>query len=161
MPITYQVVTNTNVSSEERTQRVWNNYYDNTVEILSSAKVKRDLYHKIEQQLADSVFVLPQDISKERLAYTYLIYQAYGIDSTIGQALERTGKLSNTEQTRLFEDVLAAGAKGEGVKKMAIARTGGQLSSYSRYDRASSSLQKKHVRNLHELGKLKRDVRGR
>ncbi len=136
-------------------QRIWRNYYDNTIEILSSSKTKTDLYQKIERQIADSVFVLPQNISKERLAYAYIIYKEYGVNSTIGAALERTGRLSATEQARLFEDVMAAGAKGEGVKQMALARSGGQLSSYSRYDRASQSLQKRHVKNLHQLGKLK------
>ncbi len=147
---------NENTASKERAQKIWRNYYDNTVEILSSAKTKERLYQKIERQLADGVFVLPQEISKERLAYTYLIYKAYGINSTIGAALEKSSKLSEAEQTRMVEDVLAAGAKGEGVKKTAQARSGGQLGTYSRYDHASRTLQQRHIRNLQSVHQLRK-----
>ena len=64
-------------------------------------------------------------------------------------------KLSSSEQAQLLHDIAAAGNKGEGVKKMASLANGGILSSFSRYDQASPSLQQKHRQNLKQIKNLK------
>lgn len=137
-------------------QKIWNNYYDNTIEILSSASQKQKLYSQIEKQVAAGIYVLPQDISKEKMAYSYLIYKEYGVKSSIAAALNSKEKLSLAAQQRLVEDVKQAGDKGEGVKQMAAKFSKGRLSSYSKYDKASPALQKQHIKNLKELMQAKK-----
>lgn len=137
-------------------QKIWNNYYDNTIEILSSAAQKQKLYSMIDKQLAAGLYVLPEDISKEKLAYSYLIYKEYGIKSSLSSALNSKEKLSAAAQRKLIEDVRKAGNKGEGVKQMAAKRNNGHLSSYSKYDKASPTLQKQHIKNLKQLMQAKK-----
>ena len=136
-------------------QKIWNNYYDNAVEILSSTRQKEKIYKQIDSQLERGIFSLPQDVSKEKLAYTYLVYKEYGVRSSLENALQSKEKLSSSEQAQLLHDIAAAGNKGEGVKKMASLANGGILSSFSRYDQASPSLQQKHRQNLKQIKNLK------
>jgi hypothetical protein len=147
---------NTTSKSAENTeseQKIWNNYYDNTIEILSSAKEKSKLYAQIENQLKKGIFTLPENVSKERLAYTYLIYRAYSVKSSLERAINGKEKLNNEMQSQIVQDIEAAGSKGNGVKQIA-AKQGKKLTSYSRYDKAGSRLQQKHISNLKELRQL-------
>ena len=141
------------VSSE---QKVWNNYYDNAVEILSSATKKSKLYAQIDRQIADNIFALPKGVSKEKLAYCYTIYKEYGVKSSLKNALTSTKKLSQAEVLQMVKDINAAGKKGEGVKKMAAQLNHGKLSSYSKYDRAPSHLQKRHAKTLKDIMQAKK-----
>ena len=141
------------VSSE---QKVWNNYYDNTVEILSSSAQKAKLYAQIDRQIANKIFALPKDVSKEKLAYCYTIYKEYGVKSSLQKALTATEKLSQAEVLQMVKDINAAGKKGEGVKKMAAQLNNGKLSSYSKYDCASSHLQKQHTKTLKNIMQAKK-----
>lgn len=136
-------------------QAVWKNYYDTALEILCKGNKKQTLYQKIDGQLQKGMFTLPQSISREKLAYTYVIYQKYGIKSAVSDALAATKKLSAEAQKQLVNDILAAGDKGQGVKAMAQKRYG-KLTGYSSYNHAGKQLQKKHAHNLQELFKLKK-----
>ena len=144
----------TDISTKE--QNVWKNYYDNTIEILSSATQKEKLYKQIEQQLSAGIFKLPQDISKEKMAYSYVLYKEYGLSTSISQALTSKQRLTTQQQQKLEQEINAVGKKGEGVKKIAQQMYNGKLSSYSKFNDASSKLQQKHVKNLKELMQLKK-----
>ena len=141
------------VSSE---QKVWNNYYDNAVEILSSSAQKAKLYAQIDHQIANKIFALPNGVSKEKLAYCYTIYKEYGVKSSLKKALTATEKLSQAEVLQMAKDINATGKKGDGVKKMAAQINNGKLSSYSKYDRAPSHLQKQHAKTLKDIMQAKK-----
>ncbi len=141
------------VSSE---QKVWNNYYDNAVEILSSSAQKNKLYAQIDRQIANKIFALPNGVSKEKLAYCYTIYKEYGVKSSLKNALTATEKLSQDDVLQMAKDINAAGKKGEGVKKMAAQLNNGKLSSYSKYDRAPSHLQQQHAKTLKDIMQAKK-----
>lgn len=141
-------------SKDDREQKIWNNYYDNTLDILISAPKKEALYKQIEAQIEKKLLVLPQGVSKQKLAYSYAIYNEYGIKSSIADALNSTEKLSEARQNRLAEDIKAAGSKGQGVKAMAQKINRGQLKQTSKFDRADKVLRLKHIQNLNQLMKL-------
>ena len=141
-------------SKDDREQKIWNNYYDNTLDILISAPKKEALYKQIEAQIEKKILVLPQGVSKQKLAYCYAIYNEYGIKSSIADALNSTEKLSEARQNRLAEDIKAAGSKGQGVKAMAQKINRGQLKQTSKFDRADKVLRLKHIQNLNQLMKL-------
>ena len=134
--------------------KIWKNYYDNTIEILTSKSEKEALYKKIEQQVKSGNIVLAKDISPERLAYAHVIYQKYGLQSSLDEALNSKQKLSKEQQVRLEDEVRKAGAKGEGAKKMAQELGQNKLSSHSHFDKASTKLKKEHIKNLQQLRKL-------
>lgn len=136
-------------------QTVWKNYYDTALDILCKDAKKQKLYQKIDSQVQKGMFTLPQGVSREKLVYTYIIYQKYGIASSVEDALTATKKLSAEAQKQLADDILAAGNKGQGVKALAQKRYG-SLSQHSSYNQAGKQLQKKHVHNLQELFKLKK-----
>lgn len=137
-------------------QSIWNRYYDNTIEILSSKTKKEKLYQQIEQQIAKGIFSLPQDISKEKMAYSYVIYKEYGLSSSLSKALNSSEKLSEAAQQKLIKDIKAVGNKGEGAKQMALKKNHGKLSTFSKFNHAPKHLQKKHINNLKDLMKLKK-----
>lgn len=143
-------------SQASSAQKVWNNYYDNAVEILSSSAQKAKLYAQIDRQIANKVFALPNGVSKEKLAYCYTIYKEYGVKSSLKKALTATEKLSQADVLQMAKDINAAGKKGEGVKKMAAQLNNGKLSSYSKYDRASSHLQQQHAKTLKDIMQAKK-----
>ena len=94
-------------------QKIWKNYYDNTIEILTSKTQRESLYNKIEHQLENEIFTLPSNISVERLAHSYLMYKEYGVKSSIGSALESSKKLTSVQQQQLINDINIAGEKGQ------------------------------------------------
>ena len=119
-----------------------------------SAQKKEALYKQIEAQIEKKILVLPQGVSKQKLAYSYAIYNEYGIKSSIADALNSTEKLSEARQNRLAEDIKAAGNKGQGVKAMAQKINRGQMKQTSKFDRADKVLRLKHIQNLNQLMKL-------
>lgn len=136
-------------------QKIWNNYYDNTVEIFLSAAQKNKLYSKIESQVANGIFELPDGVSKEKFAYCVAIYKEYGLKTSLENALNSTTKLSKDAAQQLEKDISAAGKKGEGAKKIAERINHGKLKKYSKFDRSSSRLQKQHAKTLADIMKLK------
>lgn len=136
-------------------EKIWKNYYDNTIEILTS-KAKRDLlYQKIEKQIAAGNFSLPQDISVEKAAYAKVMYDQYGLKSSLNQAFSAKQKLSDKAQKKLVKDILAVGNKGAGAKKMAMQLYNGKLSGFSHYNNADNDQKQQHASALLQLKKLK------
>lgn len=135
-------------------EKIWKNYYDNTLGILIS-EAKRDmLYKQIERQVSSGNFALPQNISVEKAAYAKVMYEQYGLKSSLEQAFKTSKKLNQAQQDLLIKDILAVGDKGLGAKKMAMAASK-RLTSFSRYNSASSQQQKQHVKNLKQLKQMR------
>lgn len=140
-------------------EKIWKNYYDNTIELLTS-KAKRDLlYQKIEKQIAAGNFSLPQDISVEKAAYAKVMYDQYGLKSSLNQAFSAKQKLSDKAQKKLVKDILAVGNKGAGAKKMAMQLYNGKLSGFSHYNNADNAQKQQHTSALLQLKKLKSENR--
>lgn len=140
-------------------EKIWKNYYDNTIELLTS-KAKRDLlYQKIEKQIAAGNFSLPQDISVEKAAYAKVMYDQYGLKSSLNQAFSAKQKLSDKAQKKLVKDILAVGNKGAGAKKMAMQLYNGKLSGFSHYNNADNAKKQQHASALLQLKKLKSENR--
>lgn len=136
-------------------EKIWKNYYDNTIELLTS-KAKRDLlYQKIEKQIAAGNFSLPQNISVEKAAYAKVMYDQYGLKSSLSQAFSAKQKLSDKAQKKLVKDILAVGNKGAGAKKMAMQLYNGKLSGFSHYNNADNAQKQQHASALLQLKKLK------
>lgn len=136
-------------------EKIWKNYYDNTIELLTS-KAKRDLlYQKIEKQIAAGNFSLPQNISVEKAAYAKVMYDQYGLKSSLNQAFSAEQKLSDKAQKKLVKDILAVGNKGAGAKKMAMQLYNGKLSDFSHYNNADNAQKQQHASALLQLKKLK------
>lgn len=136
-------------------EKIWKNYYDNTIELLTS-KAKRDLlYQKIEKQIAAGNFSLPQNISVEKAAYAKVMYDQYGLKSSLNQAFSAEQKLSDKAQKKLVKDILAVGNKGAGAKKMAMQLYNGNLSGFSHYNNADNAQKQQHASALLQLKKLK------
>lgn len=136
-------------------EKIWKNYYDNTIELLTS-KAKRDmLYQKIEKQIAAGNFNLPQNISVEKAAYAKVMYDQYGLKSSLNQAFSAKQKLSDKAQKKLVKDILAVGNKGAGAKKMAMQLYNGKLSGFSHYNNADNAQKQQHASALLQLKKLK------
>lgn len=136
-------------------EKIWKNYYDNTIELLTS-KAKRDLlYQKIEKQIAAGNFSLPQNISVEKAAYAKVMYDQYGLKSSLNQAFSAKQKLSDKAQKKLVKDILAVGNKGAGAKKMAMQLYNGKLSGFSHYNNADNTQKQQHASALLQLKKLK------
>lgn len=140
-------------------EKIWKNYYDNTIELLTS-KAKRDLlYQKIEKQIAAGNFSLPQNISVEKAAYAKVMYDQYGLRSSLNQAFSTKQKLSDKAQKKLVKDILAVGNKGAGAKKMAMQLYNGKLSGFSHYNNADNAQKQQHASALLQLKKLKSENR--
>lgn len=139
---------------QSSTEKIWKNYYDNTIELLTS-KAKRDmLYQKIEKQIAAGNFSLPQDISVEKAAYAKVMYDQYGLKSSLNHAFSAKQKLSDEAQKKLVKDILAVGNKGAGAKKMAMQLHNGRLSDFSHYNNAAQAQKQQHASALLQLKKL-------
>lgn len=145
----------TSVHKPSSAEKIWKNYYDNTIELLTS-KAKRDLlYQKIEKQIAAGNFSLPQNISVEKAAYAKVMYDQYGLKSSLNQAFSAKQKLSDKAQKKLVKDILAVGNKGAGAKKMAMQLYNGKLSGFSHYNNADNAQKQQHTSALLQLKKLK------
>ena len=146
-----------NKSAQKATNdRIWKNYYDTTIDIVApTLKIdKEKLYAQINNQIKKGIFTLPEGITAEKLALNYVMFKAYGLNSSIDIALKANTKLSVNAQHLLNHD---AGIKQTEIKNIAKKKYG-RLSSYSAYDHASKDLRNKHVTNLKELRKIKNDT---
>ena len=145
-----------NIQADKKSSidKIWKNYYDSTIELLTS-KTKRDmLYKQIESQIAAGNFYLPQNISVEKAAYAKVIYDKYNLESSLNKAFSANQKLSENEQKNLVNDILAVGDKGVGAKKMAMRLHKGKLSSFSHYDKADKAQKLQHISVLSQIKKI-------
>lgn len=142
-------------NKQDSTAKIWKNYYDNTIALLTSDAKRDMLYKQIEAQLAAGNFTLPQEISVEKAAYAKVMYGQYGLRSSLNQAFSAKQKLSDKAQKKLVKDILAVGNKGAGAKKMAMQLYNGKLSGFSHYNNADKAQKQQHVSALLQLKKLK------
>lgn len=140
----------------EKEARIWQNYYDTTIEIIApTLKIdKQELYNKIKSQLDKGIFVLPEGVTTEKVALNYVMFKAYGLPSSLENAITSNKKLSNEQQLNFASD---AGIKQTDIKQIALKKYG-KLSSYSAYDHAPKKLQTQHVNNLKELRQMRKQA---
>lgn len=136
-------------------EKIWKNYYDSTIALLTSDAKRDMLYKQIEAQLAAGNFSLPQNISVEKAAYAKVMYDQYGLRSSLNKAFSAKQKLSDKAQKKLVKDILAVGNKGAGAKKMAMQLYNGKLSGFSHYNNADNAQKQQHASALLQLKKLK------
>lgn len=142
-------------SNDIKYQKVLKNYYDETISSLTSSEIRDELYARIDHQLQKGIFSLPQNLTKERVAHSYLMYKLYGVKSSISSALEASEKLSDKAQAEFVKDVENAGDTGLGVKKIASQKTK-KLSNHSIMSKKSVKQQKQHAKNLKELRQMRK-----
>lgn len=140
-------------------EKIWKNYYNSTIALLTSDAKRDMLYKQIEAQLAAGNFSLPQNISVEKAAYAKVMYDQYGLRSSLNKAFSAKQKLSDKAQKKLVKDILAVGNKGAGAKKMAMQLYNGKLSGFSHYNNADNAQKQQHTSALLQLKKLKSENR--
>ena len=132
--------------------RIWKNYYDTTIEILTSAQQRDSLYQIMDNQIDNKIIKLPNDIIKERVVYAFVISEAYGLYNNIYDAISSTTPLNIDEQNIIFEEIRQIGAQGQGAKKQALEIYNGKLPSYSSFDKKQNKeLRPKHINNLRRV----------
>ncbi len=140
----------------DKDARIWQNYYDTTIDIVAPTVHvnKQELYNKIQNQLDKGILTLPENVTKEKVALNYVLFKAYGLQSSLENALNTDKQLSAQQQAEFTRD---AGVKQADIKQIALKKYG-KLSSYSSYDHASNKLKKQHASNLKELRQMKKQA---
>ena len=105
-----------------RQNKIWKNYYDTTIEMITSAQNRNSLYKLIDKQINNKIIKLPEDIIKERIAYAFVIAEAYNLNKKIDYALISQTPLPKKTQNIIFEEIRQIGAQGEGARKEAQER---------------------------------------
>ncbi|MBO6281329.1 MAG: hypothetical protein J6N49_02225 [Alphaproteobacteria bacterium] len=138
----------------EKEARIWQNYYDSTVDILAPTVNidKNVLYNKIQNQLDKGILSLPEGVTKEKVALNYVLFKAYGLNSSLDNALNTAATLTAEQQASFARD---AGIKQTDIKQIALKKHG-KLLSYSAYNHAHKNVQKRYTQNLKELRQLKK-----
>ena len=134
------------------------NHHNHVLDMRLGASKKDENYQNIESQLEKGIFSLPDSLGKEDFAYAMEMYNAYGIECSLTDALSSTKKLSLAENNKITEDIIAAGETGLGVKRMAIKKYKGNLNQNSTYNRASRKAQKQHNLNMKQWRQAKRQA---
>ena len=132
------------------------NHHNHVIKMRLGEKQADALDKKIEDLRQSGILSLPRDISNAEVAYAFVMYRAYGVQSSLSTALNSEVKLSQAENQKVLEDIKAVGSTGLGVKKMAEAKHKGELNNHSCYDNASVKDQKQHVKNLKQLHQLQK-----
>ena len=104
----------------------------------------------------NTILSLPEDISNAEVAYAFVMYRAYGVQSSLKDALNSKVKLTAAQNQQVLEDIMAVGSVGEGVKKLAEKAHKGELSHQSCYDNTTSKNKKQHVLNLKQLRQIQK-----
>lgn len=144
-------------SLQLKTAAIWNNYYDTQLEIQIGTQKKEKYYRQIENQLKKGVFSLPENISKQRLAFAAAMYEIYGVKSDLKTFMTTTTKLSAQQQSELEKQVLEIGSKAEKLQQRVITlakESGRKINNASAFDRASPKLQRQHLKNLKQIRQL-------
>lgn len=82
-------------------------------------KQRTKLYKDVQKQIEDKIFVLPEGMTYHEFAYAFAMYRAYGVKSSLADALKSQTKLTVAENQQIVSDIVAAGYNGVGVRKMA------------------------------------------
>lgn len=132
------------------------NHHNHVLE-MRLGKVKGEkLVNDIKAKINDGVFSLPQNLGAEDFAYAMEMYRAYGVKCSLNDAFKSDKKLSENQNSKVVEDIVAAGETGLGVKKMASAMNNGKLNHKSVYNRASKKSQRQHNMNMQQWFKAKK-----
>ena len=125
------------------------------------SKRMQAMYAKINMQMSQGVFSLPNDLGTDDFAYALVMYRAHGVDCSLDEALNATSKLSAEANAQIINDILEAGDTGLGVKakaeKIHLAENKGPLEEgYSLYNQLSEKDQHQHNVNLKQYRQAKK-----
>ena len=95
------------------------NHHNNVLQKRLGKKQKQKLYNQILSQIDNHIFTLPDGMSHEEFAYAFSMYRAYGVKSSLADALKSNVKLTEAQNAQILEDIAKAGTTGMGVKRMA------------------------------------------
>lgn len=131
-------------------QKIWQNFYGtkNELRALDMNIDLNKLYTQIKAQQEAGIFQMPENISIERFAYTHLIYQAYGFQSPLDQAINGTQKITAAQQKEMLQAIQTAGENGVGVQILAAQaahKRGVELNHHSAYNNAPASMKAKYA----------------
>lgn len=126
-----------------------NAYCENSLNIIIGKQEYSKLYKKIQHQVNNQIFEIPEGMSIERIAHAATMSRIYEGKSIVLDALETKVKLT-PEQQKMFEShIEGIGVRGEKLQKRMSEKQ--KLSNHSRFDQASHSEQQKHIKNLQKL----------
>lgn len=134
------------------------NHHNHVIEMRLGEKQAQKLDEKIENLRTSGIISLSKEISNAEIAYAFVMYRAYGVQSSLKDALNSQVKLTAEQNNKLLEDIKAVGSTGDGVKKMAEIqhKDRGELNHDSCYDHASYKDKKQHAKNLKQLRQLQK-----
>ena len=140
-------------------QKIWKNFYDtkNAIQANDAGIDLQAMYKNIEAQQEAGIFVMPENISVERFAFTHLMYKAHGLNSPLEAAINGKQKISAEQQKAIAEAIQIADTNGAGVKRLAFSiskRMGRELSNHSAYDHASKEMKQQYINNIRAVKSL-------
>lgn len=127
------------------------------LDILIGIERAQKLCDKVEAQVKDGIFTLPEGMSVERVAHAMEMSRIYEGNSVILDALKSNVKLT-AEQQQAFDDHIAS-IGDLGVKLQQRMASQHKLNNHSRYDKAAKNLQMAHAKNLKQLRQIKNRTR--
>ena len=132
------------------------NHHNHVLKMRIGEQKRKAIEGQIKAKIKNGIFTLPDSICIEEFSYAMEMYNAYGIDCSLDEALNSTQKLSAEANEKIVQEIVAAGETGLGVKKMAEKKYNGKMNNNSVYDRASVKSQKKHNMNLKQWRQAKK-----
>lgn len=133
-------------------------HHNYVVEMRIGKSGAKKLNEKIEtlRDKENTILSLPEDISNAEIAYAFVMYRAYGVNSSLKDALNSKVKLTAEQNQKVLEDIKAVGSVGEGLQKIAEVQHNGKLSNNSCYDNASAKSKRLHAKNLRMLRQIQK-----
>lgn len=134
------------------------NHHNHVIEMRLGKKQAQKLNDQIQTLRDDEILSLPSDVSNAEVAYAFVMYRAYGVKSSLKEALASKEKLSAEQNQKVLKDIKAVGNTGDGVKKLAEIQhqNKGELNHTSCYDNATQKDKKQHAKNLKQLRQIQK-----
>lgn len=107
------------VAKDYTTPQAVKDHHDYILKKRLGKKQRDKLYDQVMEQVRNEKFALPAGMTFHEFAYAFAMYRAYGVKSSLANALKSQTKLTAEQNTQVVKDIIAAGYNGVGVKKMA------------------------------------------
>lgn len=107
------------VAKDYTTPQAVKDHHDYILKKRLGKKQRDKLYDQVMEQVRNEKFALPQGMSFHEFAYAFAMYRAYGVKSSLADALKSQTKLTAEQNNQVIKDIIAAGYNGVGVKKIA------------------------------------------
>ncbi len=127
--------------------------------ILLGEKKADTLCHQVQSQMDAGIFTAPRGMSAERIAHAMTMSRIYEGKSVILDALNSNVALTPAQQAAFNQHIDEIGDMGVGIQKRMASKH--KLSTHSKYDHASRTQQKVHIKNLKQLKQFRKMARTR